>query len=294
MKKKKERQRIKKETQYIENEKILEEERLLQQNKLLNEAYLKQERNKEVISNYHISNYIERKKTEYTIFYSFIYYLSMIDPKLASKIMYLSSEDNYVEIMYNNRTTIMYALDMLVISNIHILSIKKKLDENKLNDYNITAIYGSILPVVYSLILNEIGYYSTQFHKYTEPLKMIDVDTMVIKLLDNFIETDTQTEYIKEPSVIIDYYTDEKPITRTKVQSSSFHNLLCNCWDLNYTSALLIYEEEKEPYIIRHPDFTEFIFGNQPIQLLFGKNENTLFNYDITMKRLEKIKQKWY
>ena len=35
---------------------------------------------------------------------------------------------------------------------------------NKLNDYNITAIYGSILPVVYSLILNEIGYYSTQFH----------------------------------------------------------------------------------------------------------------------------------
>jgi hypothetical protein len=291
--KKKERQRIKKETQYIENEKILEEERLLQQNKLLNEAYLKQERNKEVISNYHISNYIERKKTEYTIFYSFIYYLSMIDPKLASKIMYLSSEDTYVEIMYNNRTTIMYALDMLVISNIHILSIKKKLDENKLNDYNITAIYGSILPVVYSLILNEIGYYSTQFHKYTEPLKMIDVDTMVIKLLDNFIETDTQTEYIKEPSVIIDYYTDEKPITRTKVQSSSFHNLLCNCWDLNYTSALLIYEEEKEPYIIRHPDFTEFIFGNQPIQLLFGKNENTLFNYDITMKRLEKIKQKW-
>ena len=112
-------------------------------------------------------------------------------------------------------------------------------------------------------------------------------------VLDDFIETHTDSEYIREPSVIIDYYTDEKPITQTKVQSSSLHNLLCNCWDLNYTSALLIYEEEKEPNIIRNPDFTEFIFGNQPIQLLFGKNENTLFNYDITMKRLEKIKQKW-
>jgi hypothetical protein len=218
----------------------------------------------------------------------------MIDSKLANEITYLTYENNYMELMYKNRATIMYALDMLVINNIHILSIKKKLDENKVNGYTISAIYGSVLPVIYSLILNEIGYYITPFNKHIEPLQVIDIDTMIIKLLDDFIETHTENEYIKDQSVIIDYYTDEKPITQTKVQSSSLHNLLCNCWDLNYTSALLIYEEEKKPYIIRHPDFTEFIFGNQPIQLLFGKNEKTLFNYDITMKRLEKTKQKWY
>ena len=286
-----EKERLEKER--LEKERLLEEERLLQQTKLLNDAYLKKEQNKEVMSGYHISNNIERKNTEYTIFYSFIYHLSMIDSKLAYEITYLTYENNYMELMYKNRLTIMYALDMLVINNIHILSIKKKLDENKVNGYTISAIYGSVLPVIYSLILNEIGYYSTPFHKYKEPLKVIDIDTMIIKILDEFIETHTETEYIKDQSVIIDYYTDEKPITRTKVQSSSFHNLLCNCWDLNYTSAILIYEEEKEPHIIRHPDFTEFIFGNQPIQLLFGKNEKTLFNYDITMKRLEKINNKW-
>ena len=255
---------------------------------------MKKEQNKEVMSNYHISSNIERKNTEYTIFYSFIYYLSMIDSKLTYEITYLTYENTYIELMYKNRATVMYALDMLVINNIHILSIKKKLDEKKVNGYTISAIYGSVLPVIYSLILNEIGYYSTPFHKHIEPLKMIDVDTMIIKILDDFIETDKETEYIKDQSVIIDYYTDEKPITRTKVQTSSLHNLLCNCWDLNYTSAILMYEDDHTPNIIRHPDFTEFIFGNQPIQLLFGKNENTLFNYDITMKRLEKIKQKWY
>ena len=287
-----EKERLEKER--LEKERLLEEERLLQQTKLLNDAYLKKEQNKEVISGYYISNNIERKNTEYTIFYSFIYHLSMIDSKLANEITYLTYENNYMELIYKNRVTIMYALDMLVINNIHILSIKKKLDENKVNGYTISAIYGSVLPVIYSLILNEIGYYFTPFNKHIEPLKVIDIDTMIIKLLDDFIETHTENEYIKDQSVIIDYYTDEKPITRTKVQSSSFHNLLCNCWDLNYTSAILIYEEDKEPHIIRHPDFTEFIFGNQPIQLLFGKNENTLFDYDITMKRLEKTKQKWY
>ena len=292
--KKIERELIKKEKQHIENEKFLEEERLLQQNKLLNDAYLKKEQNKEVMSNYHISNNIERNNKEYTIFYAFIYHLSMIDSKLAYEITYLTYENNYMELIYKNRTIIMYALDMLVINNIHILSIKKKLDEKKVNGYTISAIYGSVLPIIYSLILNEIGYYSTPFTKHIEPLKMIDIDTMIIKILDDFIETNTETEYIREQSVIIDYYTDEKPITRTKVQTSSVYNLLCNCWDLNYTSAILIYEEEKEPHIIRHPDFTEFIFCNQLIQLLFGKNKNTLFNYDITMKRLEKTKEKWY
>ena len=188
----------------------------------------------------------------------------------------------------------MYALDMLVINNIHILSIKKKMYEHKITGYTMSALYGSILPIIYCLILKEIGYNFTPFSQYEEPLKMIDVDTMVIKLLDDFIETHTDSEYIREPSVIIDYYTDEKPITRTQIQSSSLNNLLCNCWDLNYTSAILIYEEEKEPYIIRNPDFTEFIFCNQPLQLLFGKNEKTLFNYDLTMKRLEKFEQKWY
>ena len=59
-------------------------------------------------------------------------------------------------------------------------------------DYTISAIYGSVLPVIYSLILNEIGYYSTPFNKYKEPLKMIDIDTMIIKILDDFIETHTR------------------------------------------------------------------------------------------------------
>jgi len=55
-----------------------------------------------------------------------------------------------------------------------------------------------------------------------------------------------------------------------------------------------LYEEEKEPYIIRHPDFTEFIFGNQPLQLLFGRNKYNLYDYSLTMKRIEKFKYKWY
>ena len=287
------------EKEQLEKERLLEEtrlekERLLHQNKLLEEALLKNEQNKNAMSNYHISNSIEKQNASHTLFYSFIYHLSMIDSKLAHEITNLPVESNYMEVMYKHRNTVMYALDMLVINNIHILSIKHKMYKTKLNDYTISAIYGSVLPVVYSLILNEIGYYYMPFNKYSEPLKMIDFDTMVIKLLDDFVETHTQSEYIKEQSVIIDYYTDENPITRTKVQTSSIHNLLCNCWDLNYTSAILIYEDEKEPYIIRHPDFTEFIFGTQPIQLLFGKNEKTLYNYNITMNRLVKTQTKWY
>ena len=55
------------------------------------------------MSGYHISNNIERKNTEYTIFYSFIYHLSMIDSKLAYEITYLTYENNYMELMYKNR-----------------------------------------------------------------------------------------------------------------------------------------------------------------------------------------------
>jgi len=280
----------------IDKETILEEECLLRQNKLLEDTLSKKKAkkaNKEIISNYHISNSIERNK-EYTIFYCFIYHLSMIDSKLANEITYLKYEANYMELIYKNRITIMYALDVLVINNINILSIKKKLDEKKVNGYSMIAIYGSVLPVIYSLILNELGYYYTPFNKHSEPLKMIDIDTMVIKILDDFIETETHSEYIKDKTFIIDYYTQEKPITRTNIQTSSLHNLLCNCWDLNYTSAILIYEQEKEPYIIRHPDFTEFIFGNQLIQILLGKTENSLFNYHMTIIRLQKAKEKWY
>ena len=286
------------EVKRLENEKFLEEERLLQQKKRLDEALLIEEQNKEQnkdqLSIYHISNSIERTSSRYSIFYSFIYHLSIINPLFAYEITNPPGENNFMELMYTNRFTVMYALDMLVINNIHILTIKNKIDKTKVNGYPITALYGSLLPVIYSLILIELGYYATPFIKHQEPLKMIDVDTMIVSILDDFVETHTQSEYIKESSFIIDYYTDEKPITRTKIQTSSLYNLLCNCWDLNYSSAILIYDDEKEPYIIRHPDFTEFLFGNQPIQLLFGKNENTLFNYDSTLKRLEKIKNKWY
>jgi len=278
----------------IEKETILEEKFLLRQNKLLEDTLSKKKAIEEIISNYHISNSIERRNTEYSIFYCFIYHLSMIDLELANEILYFKYESNYMNLIYTNRITIMYALDMLVINNINILSIKKKIDKKKVNGYTMSALYGSVLPVIYSLILNELGYNYTPFNKHSEPLKMIDIDTMVIKILDDFIETDRQTEYIKAKTFIIDYFTHEKPITRTQIQTSSLHNLLCNCWDLNYTSAILIYEQEKEPYIIRHPDFTEFIFGNQLIQILLGKTEKSLFNYHITIRRLQKAKEKWY
>jgi hypothetical protein len=112
-------------------------------------------------------------------------------------------------------------------------------------------------------------------------------------------------DFIKEQSFIIGYQnyhsstetineTIDKPITRTKIQCSSIHYLINQCWDLNYTSAILFYEDEKAPRVMRHPDFTDFLFGKQQIQLLFGKNESNLYNKEITDSRLKKAILNWY
>ena len=132
------------------------------------------------------------------------------------------------------------------------------------------------------------------FKKHKNPLNIVDYDTMALQLLDDYVETHTNNEFIRDQSTIINFHNDEKPITITKIKSSSIHNLICHCWDLNYTSAILLYENNKQPYIMRNPDFTEFLFGQQPIQLLFGKNKSNLYNYDITRKRLEKAFNTWY
>ena len=49
-----------------------------------------------------------------------------------------------------------------------------------------------------------------------------------------------------------------------------------------------------EPYINRNPDFTEFLFGQQPIQIISGKNESSLYDYNSTMYRLNKALTTWY
>ena len=45
---------------------------------------------------------------------------------------------------------------------------------------------------------------------------------------------------------------------------------------------------------MRNPDFTEFLFGIQPIKVIFGKNQYNLYNLELTEKRLIKAYTKWY
>jgi len=98
-------------------------------------------------------------------------------------------------------------------------------------------------------------------------------------------------------SVLLGYHNNKhtipQPIQNTCITADSLHSVLKYSWDLNLTSAMLIYEDGKYPYIMRHPDFTEFIFGQQPVQLLVGKDTSNLYNYEITMKRLQKAIKKW-
>ena len=245
---------------------------------------------------YYNSNMIELKNSTHTLYYKFIYYITMINEELANLIIFSHSLEEYNEILFINRFWVMYAIDLLVIENENILALKKIMDETEVKDFNISAIYGSFLPIIYSKILSEIGYVFNPFVNHKNPLNMVDCDTMVLKLLDDYIESHTDNEFIREENIIVGYPKENQvnPITRSKIQSSSIHNLICHCWDLNYTSALLLYEKDKKPYIKRHPDFTEFLFGTQPIQLLYGKTKYNLYNYNITMKRLEKAHNKWY
>ena len=217
----------------------------------------------------------------------------MINDTLANTLLYSQSPQIYYNLLYKHKDDVMYAVDMLIKHNPYIISIKKIMDTNKQIDYPISAIYGSVLPIIYSSILINIGLTYNPFSKHTEPLKLIDYDTMNIKLLDDYVEIHNTAEFIKNKSFIIGY-NNEKPVTRTLIQTSSINNLLCNCWDLNYTSAIIFFEEDKEPHIMRHPDFTEFLFGYLPLQVLSTKNNINLYDYTITERRKLKAYNTWY
>ena len=259
-------------------------------------------KNNEPLPDYYMSNDIELKTTPYSLYYMFIHYMNMINPVITNELVFAQSSQHYNDLLFINRFYIMYAIDILIINHKDIINLKKIIDldlqKEKDKNFNISAIYGSYLPILYSFILNEIGFLFNPFNKNIDinPFdKLKDYDTLVLKLLDDYNETHYNNEFIRDQSFLIGYNSvDGKPITKTKIQSSSIHNLICHCWDLNYTSAILIYEDNKQPYIMRNPDFTEFLFGQQPIQLLFGKNETNLYNYDITRKRLEKAFNTWY
>ena len=248
---------------------------------------------------YYSSNEIEFNNSTYSVYFMFIHNMSMINPMVANALAFSQSSTQFNELLFMHRFYVMYALDMLVINSSAIHDLKSIIDSQKEKDYPISAIYGSYLPIIYAILLSQIGYQYNPFGKKKEscfnPLtKLKDCDTLVLKLLDDYDETHTDNEFIREPSFLIGYNTHNKPVTRTKIKSSSIHNLICKCWDLNYTSAILLFEENKQPYITRNPDFTEFLFGQQPIQLLYGKNESNLYDYTITMNRLKKAIHMWY
>ena len=225
----------------------------------------------------------------------FIHNMSIINPIIGNELAFSQSISNYNQSLFKNRFYVMYALDMIVINSSYIYNLKTIIDSQKDKDYPISAIYGSYLPIIYSILLNQIGFEYNAFGKDINPLdKLKDYDTLVLKLLDDYVETHVDNEFIREPSMLIGYNTDTKPVTRTKIKSSSIYNLTSKCWDLNYTSAILLFEEDKKPEIKRHSDFTEFLFGQQPIQLLYGKNESNLYDYTITMTRLKKAYATWY
>ena len=270
---------------------------------------------------YYSSKSLVLNNSDHTTYYEFIYYMTMYNPALALDINYAKSIYQYNSLLFNNRSCVMNILDILVMKNPHILYLKNIMHpdiENKDNHshkelqkegFTISAIYGSILPIIYSLLLNDIGYMFNAFGTNNNLLnKLKDYDTLVLKLLDDYEETDTDYEFIREQSFIIGYQSNQssqssdneyqhtdKPITRTKIQASSIHILLCKCWDLNHTSAILLYEQNKSPYIMRHPDFTDFLFGeHKTIQLLSGKTNYNLYDYKNTEKRLEKARATWY
>jgi hypothetical protein len=244
---------------------------------------------------YYISNKIEYTYSFQSVYFMFMYNMSMINPIVANSLLLSQTKNQYNELLIINRFYVMYALDMLVINSLYIKYIKNIIDKNKDTNYPISSIYGSYLPIIYSIILNEIGFDFNAFGNTINPLdKLKDYDTLVLKLLYDYNETHTDNEFIKEQSMLIGYNSDNKPITRTKIQSSSLQNLLCKCWDLNYTSAILLFEDNKEPYIYRNPDFTEFLFGKQPIQILSGKTESSLYDYNSTIYRLNKAIATWY
>jgi len=216
-----------------------------------------------------------------------------INPQIADALKNAESKDTYVTILFNNRFIIMHEIDNIVINHPYILKIKEILDNKISLSFDINAIYGSYLAIIYSLALNSIGYPFNAFSKYENPLYEVDIDTMSISFLSDE-DMSYDISFRCDKPTIIAYHTDIQPVQNTIIKISSIDTLINNCWDINSTSAILLFEKNSSPHIMRNPDFTDFLFGIQPIKLIFGKNKYNLYNPDLTEKRLFKAKKKWY
>jgi len=264
----------------------------------------------------------ELKLSEYTTYYKFIYYMSMINPELANELTYAASNDIYKQLLFINREIVMKAIDILVINHQYILNVKNDIIDNILkadssinNVYDTYAIFGSYLSIIYSIALNEIGYDYKPYSNISQdhPFNMVDIDTISLKITNNYYGSNDGSndgsindmshnykfdEFIKEQSVAIGFHTATQPIQNTKIKTASIETLLRNSFDINATAAILIYEESREPYVRRNMNFTEFLFGYQQIQLLYPVNclrdEEHYYDYKITKKRFIKAYYKWY
>lgn len=218
----------------------------------------------------------------------FINYMLMINPDLGNQLIHSPTNEIYIELLLNNKIVVMQALDNLVINHPNIIKIRDILhiNFNKFTNVDIATIYGSYVTITFLEILNSIGYSC-----FNISIDDVDCDTMYISLIDEY-------EFERNQSNLLGYHNPThiipQPIQSTCVKANSIHNILNSSWDLNLTSAMIIYEPGKFPYILRHPDFTEFLFGLQPIQLLYGKNLHNLYNPKITEKRLFKAQTKWH
>ena len=223
----------------------------------------------------------------------FMHNMYLCYPSIAYALQNAHTKEIYLTILINERDAIMIIIDNLVITHPYILKIKSIIDSKISNNIDITAIYGSYLSIIYSLILNSIGLQYNPFSKYENPLYEVDIDTMSISFMSDE-DMSYGYEFSCEKPTIIAYHTDVQPVQNTKIKTSSIDTLLNNCWDINSTSAILLFEKNNESHIMRNPDFTEFLFGIQPIKLIFGKNPCNLYNLELTEKRLVKAYTKWY
>ena len=79
----------------------------------------------------------------------FIYYMTMINPIIANEMLYSQSSEHYNQLLFTHRFYVMYVIDILVIYNPSINHLKSIIDLQKENDFPISAIYGSCLPLIY-------------------------------------------------------------------------------------------------------------------------------------------------
>ena len=236
---------------------------------------------------------IQPNPESFDIQYVFRNNLYLLYPSIAYALENAPTKDIYISILINERDSIMIIIDNLVITHPYIIKIKNIIYNRISNKIDVTAIYGSYLSIIYSLVLNSIGFSFNPFSKYEKPLYEVDIDTMSISFLSDE-DISYGYEFSCEKPTIIAYHTDIQPVQNTNIKISSIDTLLNNCWDINSTSAILLFEKNSAPHIMRNPDFTEFLFGIQPIKLIFGKNIYNLYNPELTEKRLMKARQKWY